>query len=822
MSTHTAPETGTRPPALGRGERSPRELWQVPTFCTGLLVLLVLAASGSLSRAPADQLARDLADLRAALKDPASQPEALVPRAEGILERVGARAQHRAEAHFLAGLVYARLADHSPPERARDERNKAYLRLELAESLGLPPADQPRLHYYLGKLLFLSGGDHKRALDYLTRAAGGADDPTEGYGLLAQAYLRADDVDAALRANEKQIETTESEAAAAPAWLLRAQLLLRKGQRADALKVLRHIGSGAAREVRLEARYLQARAAQEERLFAQAIPLWNELLADPAKVPGGKGFVLYALGLCHAALEPREDAAAESKWREAVQLGGPQGQAASLRLAELRLYSKQRASALEWFARALEKVRTAKDYQNPILPLDQARELFEAGCHAYREGQEHEQAEKLAELYRRIALPGVAEERLAQAAEAHALALAARARQGVGPEASTVAEQAQALYRKAGENYKQSAAGRTPAERAARLRRGAECLLQARDHAESILLLKEYVDLEPAPERKVEGWFMLAGAYRAQKQGEPARAAYEQCIQHPRSPLAARARLGLADLAVEHGDLKQAEEVLVHALSLAGSTSDREAEEQVLYRLAGLLYQQGQRRFDDAAIRLEQALGKYPDNPGAPLAQDRLGECYRQKAEAARQESMQENLSGQKRALYRSTWQENLDKARKVYQKLGDDLEQRGLSRALAPAEGALLRKALLATADCIGESGSEMAEALRRYKDLAQRCRWHVEGLRACQGLFNCFAQAQSLVEPSGNTALVRQTQEATLAAVKVALEDVRDPRRIPDEVFRSPGNVWDRARWEQQLMQIANVVAGYPAAPAPGQGMR
>ncbi|HEX9373194.1 MAG TPA: tetratricopeptide repeat protein, partial [Roseiflexaceae bacterium] len=602
----------------------------------------------------------------------------------------------------------------------------------------------------------------------------------------------------------------ESESAAAPAWLLRAELLLRTGLRAEALKVLRGIGSGAPREVRLQARYLQARTSQEERQFAQAIPLWKELLADPAKVPGGKGYILYALGLCHSAAEPPEDGAATVAWREAVQLGGPEGQAAALRLAELCLLGKERATALDWFARALEKVRTAKDYQNPILPLDQARELFETGCRAYREGQEHEQAEKLAGLYRKIALPGLAEERLAQAAEAHAAALIARARQSVGPEASTLAEQARALYRKAGDGYKLSAAGRTAAERALRLRRGAECYLQARDHAEGILLLKEFVDLEPAPERKVEGWFALGGAYRAHKQAELAQSAYEQCIQQPRSPHAARARLELAELAVEHGDLKQAEEVLVHALALASSTSDRQAEEQALYRLAGLLYQQGQRRFDDAAFRLEQALGKYPGNVGAPVACDRLGECYRQRAEVARQESMQENLPAEKRLFYRSAWQENLEKARNVYQALADDLEKRAAARSLSPAEDALLRRALLAAADCIYELPSGLAEALRRYKALAQRFRGQVEGLMVCLRLLNCSNVARE-------TPLARETVESTQTAVRAALEDVRDRQRMPDEAFRAEGNRADRAQWERTLVQINELLASYPAAPAP-----
>ncbi len=816
MSTQTAPNVLLRQAAADRPRQAPRDLWQVPTFFTGLAAVALMIGAAALGRpAVGDPLTQEIAELREALRNPRTAPEGLVPLAEVILTRVGSQSPRTPEAHFLAGLVYARLADHlargNAPERAKDERKKAFAHLELAEARGLASADQPRLQYYLGKLLYLSGGDLPRVIDHLNRtAAQGADDPAEAYGILANAYLRlpTPDLDAALKANQKQLEHTESEAAAGAAWLLRAELLLRKGLRPEALKVLRHVGAGSPREVALKARYLQARTAQEEGLWAHAVPLWKELLTDPTAVPGGKGQILYSLGLCHAATEPREDAAADAAWREAVRLGGPAGQAAALRLGELRLRGKEPATALGWFRTALEKVQTAKDYQNRVLGLDRARALCEAGCRTYREGQDHEHAAQLAELYRRIALPGVAEECLAQATEAHAAALLARPRPDVGPAAASLEDQARVLYRRAAAAYKQAAAGRTPAEKAARLRCGADCAARARDHVEAIALWQQFVELEPAPERKVEGWFALAAAHRAARQADLAVKAYEQCIQFPRSPLAFRARLELAELAIEQGDLKQAEAVLKQVLELAGPASDRQAEEQGLYRLADLLFQQ--KRFDDAAFRLEQALGKYPDNPDALTGRDRLGECYRQRAEQAKQENAQENLPGTKRLFYRSAHQENLEKARVIYQKLADDLEQRAAARTAPATEKALLAKALLTAADCIYEQPNGLPEALRRYKTLAGRFRGRVEGLMVCLKLLNCCRTA-------AETPLARDAVEAAQQAVKGALEDVRDPRRMPDSAFNTGGNRATRAQWENWLVQISEQLASYPAAPLP-----
>src|SRR5205823_2358479 len=131
----------------------------------------------------------------------------------------------------------------------------------------------------------------------------------------------------------------------------------------------------------------------------------------------------------------------------------------------------------------------------------------------------------------------------AEAAQARADALLRKAGQGVDAAAAAAREQALELYRQAAEAYEQAAEGRLPAERAARLRRGAACFLQARDHARAAALLREFIDKVPDPERKAEGWFTLAGAHRALKETEAAQKAYYQCIQYPKSPLAARARL---------------------------------------------------------------------------------------------------------------------------------------------------------------------------------------------------------------------------------------------------------------------------------------
>src|SRR5262249_46244348 len=206
-------------------------------------------------------------------------------------------------------------------------------------------------------------------------------------------------------------------------------------------------------------------------------------------------------------------------------------------------------------------------------------------CRSCRESGDHEYGVQLAELYRPLALPGVAEERLAQASEGLARASVAKLAQAAGPQAAALQEQARANFRKAGSFFEQAARHR-PAEQAALLGRAADCPLLALDHAPAATVLQEFVHLEQNPQRQVQGWFALGGAHRALRQVDESRKAYYKCIETPQSTLVYRARNELADLEQAEGNLDHAEEILRQNLTTAGTEPDRKAQEQSLYRLA--------------------------------------------------------------------------------------------------------------------------------------------------------------------------------------------------------------------------------------------
>ena len=63
-------------------------------------------------------------------------------------------------------------------------------------------------------------------------------------------------------------------------------------------------------------------------------------------------------------------------------------------------------------------MRTPEDYHNGLIGLNDARQLFEAGCRWYLHTGNHEAALQVARLYERLAVPGTAQELAGQAAEA--------------------------------------------------------------------------------------------------------------------------------------------------------------------------------------------------------------------------------------------------------------------------------------------------------------------------------------------------------------------------------------------------------------------
>jgi predicted negative regulator of RcsB-dependent stress response len=801
MIKNTVGSTESKNGSVGRPSRPFGQLWQVPVFMAGIAALAVVAAASTLNLSPdEDPLDHDLAVIRSALEKPGVPPEHIVALAEGTGAHIGRDPERAGEAHFLLGTVYLRLAERKPADKRKDELEKASMYLELAELRGVPTADRARLMYLRGKVLIISGGNLERAIDLLSKSLpAGADNPAEGYGYLVQALLSKTppDVDAALDANLGQLEVCDDEAMFTRARMLRGELLLKKDMRVEAIKALDAIGPKAPQEIRLKARYLQAKAAMEEGMWGRAIPWWTELLAqaEMANVPGGKGRMFYNLGLCCANLEPpAHDQEAIAAWREAQLFGGEEAQAAAIRLAELRLRAGNTAQALDHLKESLEKVTTSADYTNSLVNLARAQLLLEETCRMLDSQRDTEHFLQAAELYKKVAAPGAADELIGQAAEERGRDLSEQAKAQPN-QAGVWVVQAQDAFQKAALAFEQAANTRPAAERADPLWRCIECYRLAEKPEQATEVLKKFVELPVSSRRKAEAWFTLA-QMQARLKLPDARASYTQCVAFNEDAFTARALLQLADIALEANNPADAEAVLQQVKSPPkGLIADRASHELAMLKLADLYHQQ--KKFDKAAIECKELIKQYPAQPNLLAVRAELASCYTNLAEQAQANAKVPDGPSLKQ-YYQQEWLKNLEAARDTYQELVIDLEAKAdelkvkSGKTLSPAEESTLRRALFGVADSYFNLPTGFEEAFRSYRKLFERYRSEPEGLWACYREFTCWQRAIEMQRSDSKV-----FQEAAESDVEYCLLHFEDYNR--SGAFRRDTD--EKTRWKACL---------------------
>jgi tetratricopeptide (TPR) repeat protein len=806
----------TRKPAakVGRASRTLGQLWQVPTFALGLTAFLFVAATAPLRQDTAVRdFENDMEQLRQALAGKGDKIQDCVPIAESLLDRLRPNSRRAGQVYFLAGSIFQRLAEESPASLADDIRKKAISYLEKAEKIGVAEDDTPALLYRLGVLLYENGTDLERSLDLIaTSVTRGTDQPARGYSLLVQGYLRLakPDLEAALAANQKQLQYAETENEILEARLLGGDLLMRLGKPREALQVLEPIGSKAPREARVRARLLQTQCCQRNSLYQEAIRYWNDLLADSSAVPGGKARILYNLGLCYYQSEPANLTQAQVMWQQTVDLGGEEGQAASLCLAEFHLIrpGSDPSRGLADLAAALVKVRSAKDFQNKLVGLIRVREIFEAAWNQFQEKRDFASAEQLAELYKKVAVRGLAEERMAQSLAVRAREFEAKADKENGPQADSSRQEARTLFLKAGAAYELAANAKPIGQQAPVLDLSGACFARAKEHRRAIDVLQRFVQIHNSEEALAGGYMALADAYEATGQKDQALAALYKCIEYPNTPHAFRARYQLALVAIAEGKHEHAENILWQSLREPNGPVDREAHCQSLYKYASLLLQR--QNYDKAKMFLDLATRQYPDDPQAWSAREQLGFCYRKLADEVSRKLQDKGVEEKNAAYLGKTRRAFLDQSAKVYQDLADDLERIASS---SPEQQALLPKCLFAVADQYREM-PELTEAIRRYKILLEKYREKKEEVVACHRIWLCAKVLFTSQETR------RQALEDSRDAIQKTQADIE--KMAPDNgIFQGPErlNRDELLSWLRDANQWIGSQLNPPPAPPPAQ---
>jgi tetratricopeptide (TPR) repeat protein len=722
-------------------------LWQVPVFLLGMTALLWLwFVHPWAGEDPDRQITRDLEAARHVLAQPDGDWEAAVALARRAVEASRQFPARTGEAHLVLGLSHLRLAEKSladaeagrgrePPEpeggeesdaeREREalEEHLASARehLEEAERQGVPERQEGTLRYALARTTFYQGKDPERAAEMLEETADLAEDRAESYGLLTRAYLAIDppDVKRALEANRKQRQVREAgEEILAPARLLGGELLLRLGQPGEARKTLELVGEQAAPQVRAKACLLRARSYQEEGLWRDAAELYEQTLAESSKTPlPSPAEAYYDLGQCYRRLGEKDSA--RTRWEECLRIskGGPEVVPAALDLALLYQEGKDHDKALSVLEKALGKVQKPADWDNPLADLARAREVFEAVAKGFREAGRYEEEVRLAQLYERIAKPGRAALLHGEAAAAWARTVREQARKAPDKQARQKAEaRASELSCQAGQAFEEAAAVLTGQAQTDALWQGVQSSFACGNADRTVSALDRFLQRSKKPARLGEGYFLLGETYRKSGRTGDAELAYRECVKYPtRFQYLARYQLALNSMA--RGELDDAESALESNLRLMRLDPDPEAQEKSLFALGNLYYRR--RHYSMVVRRLEEALGRFPNNPAAARARYQLADSYRRLASQQNQNAiLGDRASPDWKRFFQSEHDTWLRKAARAFTDLDERLRTDPEMRAvLTEAERAEIP---FAAAGCLFDSGN-YKEALPLYERLAE-----------------------------------------------------------------------------------------------------
>lgn len=779
-------------------------------FLIGLLAIVGVAVSAPWRQTPQErELDQMVLKLRQGL-DNNESGDVLVAQAENLKLRLTNLPARSAEGNFLIGSAYYRQAKNKQGPAANVSLAYAVEHLDKALGAGVAPGDRPALQYRLGYALYQQNTDVPRALELMTLGVEkGAEQPLQAYKVLLQAHLQRTplDVDAARSAVRRVIDLTPERdvEALSLARVQHAELLMRKEMRTEAFNELERVSTKASRGVRIKARLLQARTCEEDGQWSKAIPIWQGLLADPAQVEGGKARVLYSLGSCFERLDPPNHPEAIRAWSEALKLGGAEGQAAGLRLGNLRLHPavNDPAQALADWKSALDKVNEPKDYRNTYVSIEQVRAWFDAAIEHLQEAQDLEKTQFVAELYRKIMPGGGAEERVAMAAEARAKQLADKFRAKMD---KVTQDEVRAQYRRAGEAHHGAAMARPEAERAESLWRSVQCFLLAKDDARAQQLLRDYIKAEVKEPRLAEAWLTLGDLYRVEDKKDFAHQAYVKCILYPNTPFAYRARYWLAvEEELDNKNLEKARSILQDNLNAGPADVERAWQEKSAFKMASLLVKM--KNYSEALDHLKECLLQFPENSNAMVAREQLGECFRKLAdkERLRELDFQRMINSpdltleRKRTLedsarqHRKTRINLLTQAVNTYQGLINDLDKmRARSTPLSKLEQTLLRRAHFGIGECYLDN-EELAEAQLVFQKLQEKHRRTLEAIIA--GYHVC-----NIAEKTGQP----QAIAAARVSVRLMLEDLT-ALGPEDDLFRVPGvsSHEDWRRWAENMQR-------------------
>jgi tetratricopeptide (TPR) repeat protein len=754
------------------------QLWQVPTFFLGLVLLGTVWTTRPYWYDPESlHFQHELSVSRRAIESGAPVQEVTHLLADA-LAHIDRHPQQKGEVLFLLGSAYFRLAEKALGDSAKDLWRQSRNYFDQALVADLPDNDATEFVYRYAVARYYTDSSQD-ALNKVIEDLNVCVDklPEERWvalGVLTQAYLNSNppNIKAALSANERQLQLPlEDELLLDPVRLLRGELLLKTGEREEARRTLARISDQAAASLLQRARYLRAQSFQDDHLWREASPLWEEIIADKRLPPKDVGHVLYCLGLCYQNLH---DAKAQQIWEKAAVQGGEEALAAELYLAELHVRAHRFDQGLKIYEKALSGVEKPEDYKVKLVPVEEIAKTLDLACQEAQKAGELDAACGLARVFSRV----VKHER------------------GALMVARTVEAKANATndpkdFKAAGMAYEGAAAALGPGPQEVQLLwSSVKNLLAAKDFVFAESVIEHYIFLQTSPDGLSEAYFRLAEIAQAQEDqngvfptssdlDKPSRAEqlWEKCYNAP-GTYSGRAGVKLAVALRRRNKFAEAEKILekLDALNLPDS------HEEAIFALANTYYQHG--LYSKASQAWKRALLVYPTGPTVQRERFQLGECYRQLAQSSLL------TKGPELARMIINRSDKLDEAAVEFDLVVHNIQGRRADGVhLTDFENNLLLKSLFALAECKFDR-SHFDDARAVYERLAVDYQEQVEGLEALKQICLSY-QASFPPDPAkGLETLARMEQRLNA---------------LPDSVFQGGFDRQSRGAFESWIKKMS-----------------
>ena len=681
--------------------------------------------------------------------------------------------------------------------------------LEEARDRGFPPGRRAQGLYLLGRSLYLSGQIPASRPVLLSALKVNRDERTEIHRLLAGAYLNDANpkLDKALAENGHYLSDTRLSADDRHLGLAeRGRILLRLGRVAECLAELDKIPADAkhrseaivlrGRLLMHEARTLkeQPQSGVEDQLLAQqkyrtAIKTLRRAQGYDTLGIQATRKAMYLIGVCYLEMGGQYHSAALDQFARTGRLYAdkPEGIAASFQEAELSRQLGRDEAALASYRRVLGAVTDPENFSNPWITLDEFRVRILNAHRHYLNTRNCESALQLSKFLYPLFPQVRALELRAQTYDDWGRSLLAQAEQLAPEEAESAQHSGRAQLRRAGRVYVRLAQLQVATrEYPERLWKAADAYLLGQDYRNTIGVLEQYLK-DDTRRRRPRALVRLGEAMLASDQVDKALEMFRDCIEsHPRDAASFRARLLASRAYLEKGDLKRVEDLLRENLNGEHLTPASSEWRDSLFALGELLHVQ--KKYQEAILRLEEAVKRYPDSARTLQARYLIADSYRQSGKQARAK-LDEAPAGTGHAVHTKRIDELLGRALEHYRAIREELSPRWEAGRLDRLERSILRNCYFAVGDVQFEL-QQYEAAVKAFSTATDRYQNHPEVLEAYVQIANAYRRLSRPVEA-----------RATLAQAKVVLGRMKD-----DVPFKETTN-YDRQQWTSRLDWLAGL---------------